>query len=410
MSKRKLRDEQKGAFFLIIIFLIIVSVGIVLALSLQTDSVAEKLADDQVIRVLNVVNDGDNTALITTVLIFYPVSQKGTVVSVPGNTGAIYQTLGRVDRIDQVYKEKGISAYKQEIEKLLGISIPFYLETSIQNFVSLTDMLGGLRIFIPSPVDIKNDAGDRFLLPSGAVNLDGDKISTYIMYKYSDDSEFDVLDRHQNIICAFYTTLHDKKNRVFTNKKVYKKFLNKMNVNLDETDSYHLMQLISSMDSESMQRQTVTGPARIVDGMRLIFPINNGEFIKEAVKQSTNILISNSSTFASRVYVLEIKNGTAVQGLAHNTSILFQNASYDVLSAVNADRNDYEKTVIIDHIGNKEIANIVGEFIHCTNIVEEEVNLSQNQMESDNTADVDFTIILGKDFDGRYVRASRNEQ
>ena len=80
------------------------------------------------------------------------------------------------------------------------------------------------------------------------------------------------------------------------------------------------------------------------------------------------------------------------------------------MSAVNADSNDYEKTVIIDHIGNKEVAGVVGDFIHCTNIVEEEVNLSQNQMESDNTADVDFTIILGKDFDGRYVRASRNEQ
>ena len=29
-------------------------------------------------------------------------------------------------------------------------------------------------------------------------------------------------------------------------------------------------------------------------------------------------------------------------------------------------------------------------------------------IENDTAADVDFTIILGKDFDGRYVRASRN--
>ena len=67
--------------------------------------------------------------------------------------------------------------------------------------------------------------------------------------------------------------------------------------------------------------------------------------------------------------------------------------------------NDYEKTVIIDHIGNKEIAAMVGDFIHCTNIVEEEVDLSNT--ESETAADVDFTIILGKDFDGRYVRASK---
>ena len=167
-----------------------------------------------------------------------------------------------------------------------------------------------------------------------------------------------------------------------------------------------MLNMISEMDAETIIRQTITGGIRVVDAKRLLFPLNNGDFIKEAVKQSTNMLISTSGTYASRVYVLEIKNGSTVQGLAHNTSILFQNASYDVLSAVNADSNDYEKTVIIDHIGNKEIAGMVGEFIHCTNIVEEEVDLSDP--ENDTAADVDFTIILGKDFDGRYVRASRN--
>ena len=156
------------------------------------------------------------------------------------------------------------------------------------------------------------------------------------------------------------------------------------------------------MDSESVFRQTVTGLPRIVDGQRLVFPLDNGDFIKRAVKQSTNILISNKGALASRVYVLEIKNGTTIQGLAHNTAILFQNASYDVLSAVNADSNNYEKTVIIDHIGNREMADMVGEFIHCTNIVEEEVNIYDTEPED--SANVDFTIILGKDFDGRYVR------
>jgi hypothetical protein len=106
----------------------------------------------------------------------------------------------------------------------------------------------------------------------------------------------------------------------------------------------------------------------------------------------------------SRIYVLDIQNGTTVQGLAHNTAVLFQNASYDILSTSNADRTDYEKTVIIDHIGSKEIAKMVGDFIHCTNIQEEEVKPADAG--TDATANVDFTIILGKDFDGRYVRQS----
>ena len=179
-----------------------------------------------------------------------------------------------------------------------------------------------------------------------------------------------------------------------------------MSTNLtDSDDVYKLLSLISDMDSESTIRQTVTGPIRIVDGQRLMLPLNNGDFIKEALKQSTRLLITNSVALASRVYVLEIKNGTSTQGLARNTAILFQNASYSVLNVVNADSSDYEKTVIIDHIGNKEVAGVVGEFIHCNNIVEEAV---ASGVGDDNVlADVDFTIILGKDFDGRYVRPAR---
>ena len=81
---------------------------------------------------------------------------------------------------------------------------------------------------------------------------------------------------------------------------------------------------------------------------------------------------------------------------------MFQNASYDVLSAVNADRNDYQETVIIDHLGNSEVAKMVGEFIHCDNIktASEMINPEET---FNSEANVDFTVILGSDFNGRYV-------
>lgn len=407
MKRIRLTDEQKGALLLLFILLIIIAVSIIMAFSLRKDNVAEKLKNDQVVRVLCVLDDENGNAVFSDVLIYYPVSGKAGIVNIPGNTGAIYQSLGRVDRIDDVYLEKGIETYKYEIEKLLDCNIPFSITFNIENFVKMTDMLDGLRVFIPAPVDSVSENGERWLLPSGAVTLDGDKVAAYLKFRDEEESNSDIQERYQNVVTAFFSVLHDKRSLIFGKKKIFNEFLKLMNCNLKENDAYRLFSEISKMDSETMIRQSVTGPLRIVDGQKLLFPLNNGEFIKEAVKQSTNMLISNSGTYASRVYVLEIKNGTTVQGLARNTSILFQNASYDVLSAVNADRNDYEKTVIIDHIGNKEIAAMVGDFIHCTNIQEEEVDLSRS--ESDTAADVDFTVILGKDFDGRYVRASKND-
>ena len=406
-----IRDEQKGILFLILIFAIIAGVCVFIALSLRTDTVGKSLENDQVIRTLYVLDDGGGNALMTEVVIYYPVSKKAAVVNIPYNVGGIYRVLegvegtqGRTDGIAVIYREKGIGAYLRQIESLLGTSIPFYSIVKLDDFITLTDMMGGLRVFISAPVDTLSPDGERWLLPSGAVTLDGDKASTYLRYRLGDEADSDVYERYQNIMVAYFTQLAENKAMILAKKNI-DKFLPLFSSNLDAKDFTTHMSLLAQMNTEYIIRQNVTGKVSTVGGKQLLFPLNGGDFIKQAVAQSTNMLISTGNTMTSRIYVLEIQNGTTVQGLAHNTAILFQNASYDILSTQNADRNDYEKTLIIDHIGNREIAKMVGDFIRCTNIQEEEV---RSDSANESVASVDFTIILGKDFDGRYVRSSSN--
>ncbi len=397
---RKFRDEQKGAIFIVIILLIVAVVVGIFMFSLRTDAVEEVVKGDSLLKVLFVVEDDDGSVLFSDVIANYPVFNKAAVINIPGNTGAIYRSLGRVDRIDRVYQEKGIDSYRTEVERMLGLSVPFYVVINLDCFVKLTDMLGGLRVFIPAPVDCRADDGTRWLLPSGAVDLDGDKILTYLKYRDSEETSSDVQDRYQNVMTAFLTGLHDRNFIIFRGGN-FRKYAECMSCNVSDSELRTLFSVLSQVDTESVIRQTITGSIRNVDGQQLLFPLNNGEFVKEAVKQTTGMLVSTDGTVPSRTYVLEIQNGTTVQGLARNTSILFQNASYDVLSAVNADSNDYEETVIIDHIGNEDIAKMVGGFIHCTNIRQADSETEAGISSDD--ARVDFTIILGKDFNGRYV-------
>ena len=404
MGKLKIRDEQKGVIFIALIILTAVALSVVFAFSLKTNSVEDALKEKGIMRTLFVVEDDDSSMLFSSVLIYTPSSQKAALVNLPGHTGAIYQSLGRVDKLEKVYSEAGIVSYRNEVEKLLGMTIPYYAIVTLENFIKVSDYLGGMRVFISEPVDCVSEEGERWLLPSGAINLDGDKINTYLHYRLEDETEADVQERYQNAMAAFITGLHDKKFVIFikSNRKRYLDFV-KTNLNADEEST--LFEAIADVDSESIIKQTITGSLRRVDGQQLLMPDNNGEFIKEAVTQTTNLLASTDGTLTSRVYVLEIQNGTTTQGLARNTAILFQNASYDVLSPVNAPRNDYDETVIIDHIGNMDVAKIVGEFIRCTNI--REATPEEEAESSSLDAGVDFTIILGKDFDGRYVQPSR---
>lgn len=404
---KKIRDEQKGIIFIALIIFTIVVLSVVFSLSLKTNAVEENLKNNKTLRSLFVVEDENGEALFSSVLIYVPESKKAALINLPGHTGAIYQSLGRVDKLKMVYQEAGIESYVSEIEKLLSIKLPFYSVIKLEDFIKMTDYLGGLRIFISEPIDVVSESGERWILPSGSVNLDGDKINSYLRYRLPDETESDVQDRYQNVVAAFITAFSDMKFIIFkkNNFNLYNSFFR---TNMDADEEYTYFKLISEVDSESIIRQTITGSNRNVDGQILLFPLNNAEFIKEAVKQTTNMLVSTDGSLTGRVYILEIQNGTTVQGLARNTSILFQNASYDVLSAVNADRNDYEETVIIDRIGNEEVAKMVGEFIHCTNIIEAGSDLEVNDLTTE--ANVDFTIILGKDFNGRYVVPSRGSK
>lgn len=406
--KLKRFGRKSGLVFLVLIFAICISVIVWLYLFLKTDKVSENMKNDQVIKTLFVMTD-KNKVLFTDVFIYYPVSQRGALIDIVGNTGAIYSSIGRVDRIDAVYEEKGMGNYLNEIEKLIGLPIPFYISIDLEDFGVLTDMLGGMKVFVPSPVDITGEDGTRYLLPSGAVNLDGDKVKTYLLYQDEENQDDKSEDRKQNVMVAFLSALSSNASSVL-NRKNFSLYSSKFTSSVKGDDLYKLFSEIVQIDSERLIPQKIMGQISSVSGKKLLLPYYDGQLIKEVAKQTISSLISDNQTMSERVYVLEIQNGTTVQGLARNTSVLLQSAGYDVLSTVNASKGDYEisitdnfaKTVIINHIGNLDVAKNLGDFIRCENIVEEEIKPESEGMASE--SQVDFTIILGRDFDGRYVR------
>ena len=266
--KRHGHRERNGGIFLVLIFMILVTLTVVLALSLHTNAVDETLKNDSVIKVLFVMEDR-NQVLFTDVLLYYPVSKRGAIINILGNTGAIFQSLGRVDRIDAIYTELGMETYKKEIESLIDMPIPFYIVLHRDHFGELTDMLGGMKVFVPSPVDIKDDEGNRWLLPSGAVTLDGDKINTYLTYTKPDESADDVEDRRQNVMIAFLTALSREAEKLPLSFPMYEA---RLESNIEGANLQRLLTEIANLDAEHLVPQAITGSRRMVDGKMLLFP------------------------------------------------------------------------------------------------------------------------------------------
>ncbi len=386
-------DTGKNILFLLVILIVLVSAVVIVLLRMKKDPLKDYLSSEKILKVLVVIKD-ENKALSTNIIAYYPETKRAVMFDIPANTGMIIQSLNRTDGIGAVYTEKGIMQYKSEVEKLTGISLPFYLTISLEEFSTITDMLGGLSVFIPTPVDINTEAM-RVLLPSGSVTLDGDKIHDYLIYKDEFDNEREAATRKQKAILALLRAVNDNSPDIFLQDR-FVILENNMHSNLTGSDFKELLSSLCKLDSERLIPQRVTGATRYVGKKKLLMPFREGYQLKQVIRQALAVLASDDSSVLERVYALEILNGTGKQGLARNTSELYQSFGYDVVQIGNAEE-DTSETVLIDRIGNPSVAKIVADVIHCKNI---QTTTLPEDADYGSEANVDFTLILGSDFNG----------
>ena len=389
---------HKNSFFLVLIVVVLLSSSIFLYFKIEKETNENKASGDEVSKVLFVL-EKDGVPISTNIIAFYEKTKRAIMFDVPNNTGMILDELGRTDGISALYKEKGVEVFTKKIERLTGIKIPFYVVLSVDKFSYIVDMLGGLSIFVPTPVDIQ-EGSKRILLPSGSVLLDGEKIRDFILYVSENDNEGDSSSRKQKAVIALFRKLNDERDSVF-DAKHFALLKDSFSSNLQSKEFKKMFISFSEIDLERLSPQRITGSIRLVDGKELLFPFRDGLQIKEVIRQTLSTLASEDGVSVERVYALEILNGTEIKNLAKTTAEIYSSFGYDVVQVGNAEDTNVQKTVLIDRIGNPAIAKIVSQVIQCSNIQTAEIKKDSEDYGTE--TGVDFTLILGSDFNGYFV-------
>jgi len=403
---------RKAGFDASALFLIVIAVllagGVVFTVStMRQDPLKDTLTGDRVINTLFVIENGDSSnvkPLCTYLLMYYPATRRAAVFDIPGSLGLIIQRIDRVDRIDTVYDPRRIAPYAGEIEKVLGLEISFSVVFTLENLGKVTDLIEGVELFIPNSIDERLD--EHVLFSSGLSRLDGDKAKVYISYELSEESDELAGFRRQRFFIGLIKRLGEQ-NNYLKNPQVARVFQSLARVGINTRGQAGLFDALAGIDTDRVSFQSVGGNVREVSGQALIFPYWDGSLIKDIVRQTSAGLVRPAeSTLGDRVFTVEVLNGTVVSGLAGRTAELFQNFGYDIIAIGNADRNDYETTIIIDRSGSEEMVRAFGDVIRCSNIRYDIPNYAQEGIElilQDYEYQPDITLILGNDFNGRYV-------
>ncbi|MDR0670116.1 MAG: LCP family protein [Treponema sp.] len=398
------KSQINASGFLLAAILIFLAGGIIfIAFSLRTDPIEEALSGDRVINTLFVL-EKDGKPLSSFVLMYYPATRRAAIFDIPRDLGLIIRRINRVDRIDALYDRQKISNFENEIEDLLGVEIGFYMILGEDELGSAVDLLEGVEIFIPSPVEQYTDP--PILFPAGLVQLDGNKALDYITYELPDEDREMASFRRQRFFLGFIKRLGEMRDQI-SNSQVSGLFQGLFSTNINRRTWSRLLGEFAQIDADRTNIQAVGGTIREISGQTLLLPSWDGNLIKQIVSQTLGAITRQTEGSQSdRVFTVEVLNGTNTNGLASRTAELLRGFGYDVISIGNADNHDYEVSEIVDRSGVTEAAETFGELIRCGNI------RSQAPYEEDAEMELefrnfeyrsDFTLIIGRDFDGRYV-------
>ena len=243
--------------------------------------------------------------------------------------------------------------------------------------------------------------GTRVLLPSGSLVLDGSKAALYLRYGDPGETESERISRGQSFVRSLLDAFGGSQAEL-EHQAVSRAFMNTLATNLSPRGLIGFAEAMQRIDLENMVQLRLRGTLRKVDGQALLFPHSEGRLLRETLAQTVNSLKSETLLTEDDLrIVLEIQNGTSVNGLASRTSQLYQSFGYEIVRVGNA-QEEYERTIIIDKSGNQQAVKRVADVIRCTTI--QAFDGVEEFTPEDLSMNADVILILGKDFDGRYCK------
>jgi len=360
-------------------------------LQVRTDKVKDTLDAGKNLAVLVAVVNADKP-LFNEVVLYNPQTRKTAFIDIPPETGSLITSLSRVDALSALYKSD-LREYLSKVSQLTGLTVPFSLVMTADQFERLVDLLSGIELFVPSVIE-ESKTDPMTLIPSGNLVLDGSKARDYLLHQDDGEEMSDRSARYQKIVQALLRGWGENE-AYLANDEVFPLFYAGLKTNLEDTGLKTFLKVAAGADWERVVFQRVLGTERLVDGKKLLFPHYNGNLLLETVRQVVEGLANkDADQLVNGTLTIEILNGTTRAGLASRTASLFHNFGYEILSSKNAETTQAE-TTIIDRTGNPDQAQKLADLIRCTKIVTQSDAPAGSAM---------ITIILGKDFDGRYVR------
>lgn len=415
-NKEKIvKKEQKGTkkkrtglkIFLVILLIIAVAVGIFIYKTQKNGGGLQGVLkttlghDNETVNTLPKINCvllGQSQNLTDTIMLasYDPKTGKASLLSIPRDTfiGEDKNEAEPLDKINALcqyyYPDKTTAA----VSEITGIDVDKYILIDTKVLVELVDALGG--VYFDVPIDMNYDSYSQGLhinLKKGYQLLDGESAEELVRFRHNNDGttypeSYGVEDIGRMRTQREFLTAVAKQTLKAENILKIGEFIDlyfnnvKTNFTIDEVKDY--LPYIVNFDTANLKTNTLPGVNELCNGT-YVYIVDEEETQKVVDELFNDKVIAEDEAIPSDIRI-EVLNGSGTSKALTELTTELQEAGYNVVKT--GETSTTAKTTIINRTNQTQ---------STTDSLQEIIGTGASSTGED-TNNVDYTIIIGKDY------------
>ncbi len=340
-----------------------------------------------------------------------PVTMRAGVLSIPRDLwvhipGYTENRINTAYSLGDAYDHPGggPALAVETVEYNLGVEIDYYVRFNFQAFVEAVDRIGGIDIEVPEDINDTqypdyNYGYDPLYIEAGLHHFYGEEALKYARTRHTSGGDFDRARRQQQVILAIFdrvTNLNLLPQLALQAPDILTILENSIKIDpklrLDEVIA--LANLGTQVDPENILFRVIDENCTLSkitpDEMMILVPLRDK--IRDVRDEVFGLKQTNGQldSVAEEAATISVLNGTTTSGLAYSTSQFLIANGISVKRYDNADRQDYDTSLVIL---NRAKPLTALNLLTLLNLPQSSVVNGANP-----TAEFDVVLILGDDF------------
>ncbi len=340
--------------------------------------------DDRInVLLLGMGGEGHEGNYLTDTIIlasFQPSTGSTALFSIPRDLSVfIPQTnvWGKINAIN-AYAEStnpgnGGDTTRQFIERLLHVSIPYYIRMDFQGFLKLIDDVGGITVAVENRLDDESypitgnenvypieARYEHLIIESGTQEMDGERTLKFVRSRHAkgvEGSDFARIKRQQNVLLAFKEKIVSWPTLTSPTKisRIVSDLAEHITTNITFREGIRFAQLLKKINREKIHRIALSDApdgllsARIINGAYILEP-RDGTFdaIQSRIQSIFTKPIQTPTLPQQQKIPVTILNGTTIPGLAKTVADILEVQGFSITHIDNAPLRSLQRTVVYD--------------------------------------------------------------